>query len=288
MNQIGLVFEGGGGKGAYQIGVWKYLREKGLDRFVGGVSGTSVGALNAVLFAAGDYSTAERIWKNISRDQILSSKAFTDTLAGAGSQAALANIWRTVSRSAIERTVNQAMGQALFTRDGLLRIMHRYVDMRKVQRAGIPCFATCLEISGVLPAVKRFELRCYAKNNIETILLASSAIPIVFDPILFDGKLYCDGGVELLGGDNTPIRPLYDRGIRFFIVVHLSRDSKVDCIKFPGACILEITPQIDLGNLFTGTLDFSSESAMRRIEQGYKDTKRVFEEYFGAKKASRI
>lgn len=64
----------------------------------------------------------------------------------------------------------------------------------------------------------------------------------------------------------------------------MSRDSKVDCIKFPGACILEITPQIDLGNLFTGTLDFSSESAMRRIEQGYKDTKRVFEEYFGAKK----
>lgn len=163
MNQIGLVFEGGGGKGAYQIGVWKYLREKGLDRYVGGVSGTSVGALNAVLFAAGDYSTAERIWKNISRDQILSSKAFTNTLAGAGSQAALANIWRTVSRSAIERAVNQAMGQALFTRDGLLRIMHRYVDMRKVQRAGIPCFATCLEISGVLPAVKRFELRCYAK-----------------------------------------------------------------------------------------------------------------------------
>lgn len=96
MNQIGLVFEGGGGKGAYQIGVWKYLREKGLDRYVGGVSGTSVGALNAVLFAAGDYSTAERIWKNISRDQILSSKAFTNTLAGAGSQAALANIWRTV------------------------------------------------------------------------------------------------------------------------------------------------------------------------------------------------
>ena len=32
MDGIGLVFSGGGGKGAYQIGVWKYLREQGLDK----------------------------------------------------------------------------------------------------------------------------------------------------------------------------------------------------------------------------------------------------------------
>ena len=60
MNQIGLVLAGGGGKGAYQIGVWRYLKEKGLDQYVGGVSGTSVGALNAVLFAAGDIFAAEK------------------------------------------------------------------------------------------------------------------------------------------------------------------------------------------------------------------------------------
>ena len=34
LNGIGLVFAGGGGKGAYQIGVWKYLREVGLDKSV--------------------------------------------------------------------------------------------------------------------------------------------------------------------------------------------------------------------------------------------------------------
>ena len=31
MNQIGLVFEGGGGKGAYQIGAWKALKEAGVN-----------------------------------------------------------------------------------------------------------------------------------------------------------------------------------------------------------------------------------------------------------------
>ena len=50
MNKLGLVFSGGGGKGGYQIGVWKYLHEIGLDQYVTAVSGTSVGALNAMLF----------------------------------------------------------------------------------------------------------------------------------------------------------------------------------------------------------------------------------------------
>jgi len=50
-NKIGLAFVGGGGKGAYQIGVWKALCETGLDKQVQAVSGTSVGALNAAMFS---------------------------------------------------------------------------------------------------------------------------------------------------------------------------------------------------------------------------------------------
>ena len=32
--KLGLALGGGGGKGAYQIGVWKYLAEIGLDSYV--------------------------------------------------------------------------------------------------------------------------------------------------------------------------------------------------------------------------------------------------------------
>ncbi len=49
----GLVLEGGGVKGAYHIGVLKALRENGLDKFDGYV-GTSIGAINAAMLAAGD------------------------------------------------------------------------------------------------------------------------------------------------------------------------------------------------------------------------------------------
>ena len=41
----GLVLEGGGTKGAYQLGAYKALKELGVE--FDGVVGTSIGALNA-------------------------------------------------------------------------------------------------------------------------------------------------------------------------------------------------------------------------------------------------
>ena len=49
---IGLVLEGGGAKGSYQIGVCKALAELGLE--VGGVAGTSIGALNGAMIVQGE------------------------------------------------------------------------------------------------------------------------------------------------------------------------------------------------------------------------------------------
>ena len=61
--RIGLVLSGGGFKGAYQIGVWKALKELGVERF-SAIAGTSVGALNAVLIANDDLESAEEVWAN--------------------------------------------------------------------------------------------------------------------------------------------------------------------------------------------------------------------------------
>lgn len=77
MKGIGMVFAGGGGKGAYEIGAWKFLHEVGLDQYICGVSGTSVGALNAALFAGSSYELAEELWLNIRTEKILSPKKIT-------------------------------------------------------------------------------------------------------------------------------------------------------------------------------------------------------------------
>ena len=49
--EYGLVLDGGGARGAYQIGAWKALREAGVK--IEAVAGTSVGALNGALICMG-------------------------------------------------------------------------------------------------------------------------------------------------------------------------------------------------------------------------------------------
>ena len=51
--EYGLVLEGGGAKGAYQIGAWKALKEAGIR--IKGIAGTSVGALNGALIAMDEF-----------------------------------------------------------------------------------------------------------------------------------------------------------------------------------------------------------------------------------------
>ena len=63
---IGLVLSGGGAKGAYEVGVWTAMCEAGLDKRVCCISGTSVGSINAVLFASvSNPALCERFWLEV-------------------------------------------------------------------------------------------------------------------------------------------------------------------------------------------------------------------------------
>lgn len=63
MEKIGLVLEGGGSKGAYQVGVLKALLENGY-RF-DAVTGTSIGALNGAILAQEGLDTLEEFWREV-------------------------------------------------------------------------------------------------------------------------------------------------------------------------------------------------------------------------------
>lgn len=114
MDAIGLVFAGGGGKGAYQIGVWRAVRELQLEQHIAVVAGTSVGALNAALFLKGDLAFAEQLWGSISTAELLPLEQFAD--------------------------------DSLFSNDGLQSFVHRVV--MAPDRADAPvCYATCKKLN---------------------------------------------------------------------------------------------------------------------------------------------
>lgn len=236
--RIGLVFEGGGGKGAYQIGVWKALRELNIENQIVAIAGTSVGALNAALFYQGGLTIAEETWKNICDEDILKIKENDDF----------------------------DNGDCYFSQTKLAAIIASAIKGKRTNYFTKKCFVTCRRVDE--PIIEYFEWSKYRDPEYKKrVLLASSAIPIVFENVELDGNYYMDGGVPY-SGDNTPITPLLDEKLDIIIVVHLGDGKLFNKGSVP---IIEINPSEDIGKILTGTIDFQQESIRKRLQLGYED-----------------
>ena len=268
--EIGLVLAGGGGKGAYQIGVWKAARELGIDRKITAVSGASVGALNAALFANGNYTDAEKIWLDLTPEKILTPK---ETVFQAFEDAVHTALKGIEAPETLLPAVLKKASEGIWSRHGLEEIISEYVDLNAISRSDMQVFASCTRVSVV--ETEYFRLNGRPADEIEKILIASSAIPIVFPNQEIEGEVYIDGGV--LGKEgNVPVRPLYDAGYRKIIIIYLSEKDKIHKSIYYGAEIVEIVPQTGLGSFVDGTLDFSSAGAKARLMQGYQEALAIF------------
>jgi NTE family protein len=273
--EYGLVLCGGGGRGAYQIGVWKTLEKLGFKDKITAVSGSSVGALNAAMFATISAGNAEQIWNSITKDDILT---ITDQVFRGVCEFSFDLMTKPIFM-AID--IDKFLNSGLFSRKGLINLIEQNEIHTKVKNSKIACFASCMisDVGFELFDPQYFNLKQYSANEILKILIASSAIPGVFPVENINGRTYRDGGVV----DNTPIKPLYDMGYRKIIIAYLEPVT-VDKSNFPNAEFIEIVPsnEIYLGKtcfpIFDdGTLDFSSESISKLIELGKKESRRVLE-----------
>ena len=237
--KLGLVLAGGGGKGSYEIGVWKYLREIGLDSKISVISGTSVGGLNAFLIAYNDFDIATQIWT------------------------------KEISAKILDIISDSHKNGAIFSRQGLLDIIDKYIDFSKVKDFDKCVYVTCHNMDK--SRADYIKLNNLSRRKIEKYLLATSAIPIVFENERFLFKSYCDGGVT----DNVPLKPLVDEQCTHAIIVSLKTDKHIDYSK-SGIKTIDIYPSSNLGNFLTGTLDFTPANAKARIELGYNDCKNIF------------
>ncbi len=238
MSKLGLVLAGGGGKGSYQIGVWKYLREIGLDGQISVISGTSVGALNAFLIGCGDYEMAERIWLTEIEDKILDTE----------------------SRS--------HKSGAFFSREGLLKIINENIKFHqdhKFPAIYVTCFNTKEN------KAEYIKLNGRPDEEITDYLLATSAIPIVFQKENINGRNYYDGGLK----DNVPLKPLIDEGCTHALIINLNKNYHAD-YSGCGISTVVIHPSCDLGFFVGGTLDFSRTRAQIRMQLGYNDCKNLY------------
>ncbi len=202
--KINLALQGGGAHGAFTWGVLdELLNDERIE--IEGMSGTSAGAVNAIMVA--------------------------DGLARGGREEArkrLADFWRAASRDGDMSTLNRAISERLFSLipiavtpfqpwfDAMSRMLSpydlnplninplndlivRFVDFDAVRGSGIPLFIAATN-------VHTGRLRVFPRDRINAeAVMASAALPFVFRAVEIEGEPYWDGGYT----SNPPIYPFF-------------------------------------------------------------------------------
>lgn len=258
--RIGLVFSGGGGKGAYEIGVWKALKELGIDKFISSVSGASIGAINSAFFVQDDYEKAVEMWKSVRLDEVLPlnnkemlKKGLVLTLGGH-------------NMNIVKKYMGKMIQNGNVSKSGAIDVIDRYIDIDKIKSSGSNLYISCTEMPEF--KCKYFNMGTYEEDIAKRILLASACIPTIFESEEILGSNYLDGGLS----DNTPIEPVYNDGCDIIIVVLLNKNGHVDRSKFPNSSIIEIAPIEIEDDVIGGMLNFDEQARVKRIETGYRDT----------------
>lgn len=287
-----LVLPGGGGRGAYQVGVVKALVESGLEFDL--AFGTSIGGLNATLFAQGNIARMEELWCNIRPK----------------------DIYRLPSAQQLSHMV---LGHKLGLLDTgpLEELLRREADLQRLKssKTKVGLFTTDL-CSLETRLVTTDDI--VSTNELIDILMATSAVPMAFPPRHIHGKgLWVDGGLVR----NTPLQAAIDRGAQEIYTVLLHPDKVETCPtnmwQLIARCLdivldASARKEIDLSNLYnrliaegaeeargrrkidihvfqphepvdTTLLEIHPERSRRLIKQGYEDALRQLDQMKKAK-----
>ena len=200
---INLALQGGGAHGAFTWGVLDRLLEE--DRLeIEAISGTSAGAMNAVVAADGMMKAGR-----------------------AGARNALANFWKSVSQLALPSPYKRSFFD-MMTGNWNLDQSPGYLFLDLVHRMASPYDLNPLNINPLLDFLKdtiNFErVRCcsrmklfVAATSVQTgrvrifdrseltpeVVMASACLPFLFQAVSIEGQEYWDGGFS----GNPPLHP---------------------------------------------------------------------------------
>ena len=258
--KIGLVLAGGGGKGAYELGVWKALDELKLTKYITVFSGTSIGAFNSVLFAMNDMKKADELWEEVTMDKLVPISKSELIKRGIGLYIGGKNL------QLAKKFLNYKLEHGAIANDGAIEVVEKYLDFNKIKENNKICYAACTKLSDF--SAKYFKINDFDEETGKKIVLASASLPLIYDCTEVLGEKYIDGGIA----DNIPIQPVYGENCNIIIVVLLSKEAQVDRTLYPNSKLIVISPENLDENTITGILNLNTDAKRMRIIEGYNDT----------------
>ncbi len=252
---LGLVLEGGGARGAFQIGAFQALNEKGF-RF-DGVAGTSIGAINGALLAQGDFELALAWWRRLNvnmlfdthderLDRLLSLEFDRDTLSYIATAARELVEKRGLDTAPIRRLLNLVINEpklrAMNTDFGIVTVNLTDLKHAELFKEDIP------------------------RGKLVDYLMASANLPVFrLEPL--DGKVFIDGGFY----DNCPLNMLARRGYTQLVAVRTLSLGRSRKFEYPQVQVLTIQPAEPLGPV----LGFDPKYTLKNLKMGYRDAMRA-------------
>lgn len=278
--KVGLVLSGGGARGAYEVGVLRYIRERirGEARF-DVITGSSIGAINGAYIAAtADRPRAQgrllaRVWTELNLDEVcrfgwsqmrsLPQVLFgrTGDKVGHGQQ-----IGGLIDPRAIQNFVRARLPWRGITDN----LHHGYLS-------AVACTATEVATGTVTTFVQTADgklPRRWPESQRQHVVLtpitashalASGAIPVLFPAVRVGDQLYADGGLR----QQTPLRPAMRLGATRLLVVslrHVPTEEEVRQIRheaegtFPSALFM-------LGKVLNVLLVEKVEADIERVQR---------------------
>ena len=254
-----LVLEGGGAKGAYQIGAWRALKEAGVK--IHAVAGTSVGALNAALICMGDLEAAEKIWSNISTSQVI--EVDEEKMSQFFDGSAKLHDW-------VQAVVK-------YTTDGgaditpLKELIADVIDEKKIKEAEIAFYLHTFSLSEMKEL--DIDVKEVEEGLLPDFLLASAYLP-VFKREKLHGQSYMDPGIF----NNVPLDSLLKRNYKNIIILRIFGIGRNKPVEIPeDVNVYSVEPRVNLGNI----LNFNAKKSCNNMKIGYYDTLRMLYQLSG-------
>lgn len=252
----GLVLEGGGAKGSYQIGAYKALKE--LDIKIDGVAGTSIGAINAALILQEDWDKAYELWYNINLSRLFN---IDDKLL---KEIKNLNFNHNNIRYVYNKLKNVLNNHGIDLKK-IRELLTENIDEDAVRKSGKDFGMVTINLSEMEPM--ELYISDIPEGSLVDYLIASSYLP-AFKMEKMYGSLFLDGGFY----NNLPINLLAAKGYKDITAIRTFGLGRVRDIEDKDIDVTYISPDEDLG----GTFDFEQESIRYNIKLGYYDTYRVF------------
>ena len=211
--KVGLVLSGGGAKGLAHIGVLKTLDS--LNIKVDYIAGTSMGAVVGGLYASG-YSAKQldSIFSKLDVNALLQD--YTPRESKSFYEKRNDEIYAlTLPFSNFKLGLPSGLSKGLYNFNLISRLTKHVSHIREFNQLPIPflCIATDLETGNQV---------VLEKGILAEAIIASGALPTLYNPIEINGRLLIDGGVV----NNYPVEELTSRGITVIIGVDVQEGLK--------------------------------------------------------------